>query len=176
MPRPITSAPRKRSGYKRPTHKRRRSPRKSRRSTSHSSDEDFSPPPSEDEVLRNVNSGIAVPDDEDSLSHESTHSTYKVLDPEICDDGSDESDVTWTPSINDDNSDEDLDLEDRASIWQEIPIRYSDITISFNKVDTDLEYGYKEEVKEIKKRVLREYNNLSSRAVKKAASLNATKL
>jgi hypothetical protein len=99
-----------------------------------------------------VNSGIA---DEDSLSHESTHSTDEVLDPEICDDGSDESDVTWTPSIDDDDSDEDLDLEDRASIWQEILIRYSDITISFNKVDTDLEYGYKEEVKETTKRVLR---------------------
>jgi len=30
-------------------------------------------------------------------------------------------------------------------------MKYSDFSISFNKVDSDLEYGYKEEVKELKK-------------------------
>ena len=95
MPRPVTSRPRKRSGYKRrPSQRRRRSPRKSKRSRSHSSDEDFSLPPSDDELLRNVNSGISMPDAEDSPSLESPQSTEELVDPELCDDASDGSDVT----------------------------------------------------------------------------------
>ena len=123
--------------------------------------------------MRNVNSGIALSDPECSPSQESSPSTDKVVDPELCDDASDE---TWTPSIDDEESDDDLDLEDKSSVWQEVPIRYADVAITFNKVDSDLEYGYKEEVKEIKKRILREFNNLSSRAVKKTTNLNATQV
>ena len=111
---PVTSCPRKRSGYKRrPSQRRRRSPRKSKRRRSYSSDEDFSPPPSDDQLLRNVNSAISMPDAEDSPSQESPQSTEEVLDPELCDDASDGSDVTWTPSIDDEDSDDELDLEDK---------------------------------------------------------------
>ncbi len=45
--------------------------------------------------------------------------------------------------------------------------------ISFNKVDTDLEYGYLEEVKEVKKRLLREFNSLTSGDSKRKTTLNA---
>lgn len=42
-------------------------------------------------------------------------------------------------------------------MWEEVPIKFLDFQILFNKVDCDLGYDYMEEVKEIKKRVLREY-------------------
>ena len=64
------------------------------------------------------------------------------------------SDETWTPSVDGEVSDEDFELDDNAGIWQEVPLKYSDFSISFNKIDSDLEYGYKEEVKDLKKRVL----------------------
>ena len=64
------------------------------------------------------------------------------------------SDDTWTPSVEGEDSDDDFELEDNAGIWQEVPMKYSDFSISFNMVDSDLEYGYKEEVTELKKRVL----------------------
>jgi hypothetical protein len=67
------------------------------------------------------------------------------------DDASDGSDETWTPSLDGEESDKDMDLKDKASVWQEVPIKFDDFTIEFNKVDLDLEYGYKEEVKELRK-------------------------
>jgi hypothetical protein len=160
----LKSRPSKRIGYKRRVSPQRRK-LKSRRSES--SESDYSP--SDDDVLHNLNSGVAMsPSSEHSPSLESTISTDEVVDPELADDASDGSDVTWTPSIDGEESDEDLDLDDKASVWQEVPIKFSDFTIGFNKVDSDLGYGYTEEVNEIKKRVLREYNTLSSGDVKRA--------
>ena len=46
---------------------------------------------------------------------------------------------TWTPSIDGEDSDEDLDLDDRPGIWQEVPMRFQDFSIYFNKVDSDLD-------------------------------------
>ena len=70
------------------------------------------------------------------------------------------SDETWTPSIEGEDSDDD-ELDDDGSIWQETAIHFKDFSISFNKVDSDLEHGYVEEVKELKKRLLREFNTIS---------------
>ncbi len=79
---------------------------KSRRSES--SESDYSP--SDDDVLHNLNSGVAMsPSSEQSPSQESTISTDEVVDHELTDDASDGSDVTWTPSIDGEESDEDLD-------------------------------------------------------------------
>ena len=62
------------------------------------------------------------------------------------DDGDNESlssDETWTPSVEGEDFDEDYDLDDDGSIWQETPIQYKDFSISFNKADCDLEFGYR---------------------------------
>lgn len=81
---------------------------------------------------------------------------------DIEDERSESWDETWTPSVDGKDSDDEVDLDDNSSIWPEIPIRYQDFSIKFNKVDTDLEYSYIEEVKELRKRVLREYNTITS--------------
>ena len=60
-----------------------------------------------------------------------------------------DTDATWTPSIDGKDSDEDLDLDDNPGIWEEVPSKYDDFSITFNKVDSDLECGYKEEVKQL---------------------------
>jgi hypothetical protein len=139
------------------------------------SDDNYSP--SDDDVLHNLNSGAALsPTSHQSPSHDSTSSNEEDIDTELADDPSDGSDDTWTPSIDGEDSDEELDLDDKASVWQEIPIKTSDFSISFNKVDSDLGYGYTEEVKEIKKRVLREYYSLSSGDKKSASILNANEV
>ena len=65
-----------------------------------------------------------------------------------------DTDDTWTPSIEGEDSDDDNDLDDNAGMWQEVTLKYEDFSISFNKVDFDLEFGYTEEVKEVKKQVL----------------------
>jgi hypothetical protein len=57
-------------------------------------------------------------------------------------------------------------VKDNSGVWQEVPLRYEDFSISSNKVDSDLEYGYKEEVKELKKRVLKEFNSMSNENTK----------
>jgi hypothetical protein len=59
-----------------------------------------------------------------------------------------------------------LTVKDYSGVWQEVPLRYEDFSISINKVDSDLEYGYKEEVKELKKRVLKELNAMSNENTK----------
>ena len=64
------------------------------------------------------------------------------------------SDGTWAPSIDGEDTDDEVDLEDNAGIWQEVPLRFDDFSMSFNNVDSDLEFGHREEVKESKKRVL----------------------
>jgi len=45
-------------------------------------------------------------------------------------------------------------MDDNGGFWQEAPIKPQDFSTVFNKVDSDLEIGCKEEVKELKKRVL----------------------
>ncbi len=87
-----------------------------------------------------------------------------------------DTDNTWTPSIEGEDSDGDNDLDDNAGMWQEVTLKYEDFSILFNKVDFDLEFGYTEEVKEVKKRVLREYNTLSTESVKEASVLNANQV
>ena len=173
MPRPVKSGSSKRRiGYKRRVSPRRR---KANRRPSVSSDENYSD--SDEDVLHNLNSGVDLsPTSQSSPSHDSTSSDEEVDQPEPADDSSDGTDETWTPSIDGEESDEELDLDDKSSIWQEVPISFRDVSISFNKVDSDLGYGYHEEVKEIKKRVLREYNSLSSRDRKRASFLNANQV
>lgn len=96
MPRAIKSRSSKRIGYKRRQSPRRR--KKSKQRTSVSSDEDCSV--SDEDVLHNVNSAVAAtPPSERGPSHVSTDSTPENEDPEVEDDFSDGSDVTWTPSI-----------------------------------------------------------------------------
>ena len=100
----------------------------------------------------------------------------ELVDFDIQDTGSESTDDTWTLSIDGEDSDDDIGLEDNSRIWQEVPLRLEDFSISINKVDSDLEFGYKEEVKELKKCVLREFNNLSNDNVKKATLLNASQI
>ena len=82
------------------------------------------------------------------------------------------SDETWTPSIEGEDSD-DEDLNDDRSTWQETAIEFKDFTISFNKVYSDLQHGYLEEVKELKKHLLHEFNTISRENSKQKTSLNA---
>jgi len=53
-------------------------------------------------------------------------------------------------SIGGEESDDDVELDDNSSIWQEVPLWLEDFSISSNKVDSDLKFDYKEEVKELK--------------------------
>jgi hypothetical protein len=85
------------------------------------------------------------------------------------------SDETWTSSIDGEDSDDD-NVDDDGTSWQVTPVQYKDFSISFNKVDTDLERGYFEEVKELRKRVLREFDTLSSENTKRKSSLNANEV
>ena len=57
-----------------------------------------------------------------------------------------------------------------------MPLQLEDFSIAFKKVDSDLEFGYKEEVKELKKRVLREFNNLFNDNSEKATVFNASQV
>ena len=72
--------------------------------------------------------------------------------------------------------DEDHNLFDNGSIWQESPIQYKDFSISFNKVDYDLEHGYLEEVKELKEQLLHEFNSISSESHKQKSSLDTNQV
>jgi hypothetical protein len=60
-------------------------------------------------------------------------------------------DETWTPSVDGQDTDDVLDMDDNGGIWQEIPIKPQDFPISCNKVDSDLKAGFEEEVRELKK-------------------------
>ncbi len=55
-------------------------------------------------------------------------------------------------------------------------MKFKDFSISFNKVDSDLEHGYLEEVKELKKHLLCEFNTISRENSKQKTSLNANKV
>ncbi len=48
------------------------------------------------------------------------------------DEWSDGTNNTWTPSIDGEDSDDEVDLEDNAGIWQEVVLQFDDFSISFN--------------------------------------------
>jgi hypothetical protein len=128
-------------------------------------------PPCEEGVLNELVSGNPIDCNQES---DSPHQQLdELVDIDIQDTGSESTDDTWTPSIHGEDSNDDIDLEDTSRIWQEVPLWLEDFSVSFNKVDSDLEFGNEEEVKELKKRVLREFNNPSNDNVKKATVLNA---
>ncbi len=131
--------------------------------------------------LHNLNRGNPIPSSSDNSQGcpspeciKPQQDVLKSVDDELS--SFTNTDNTWTPSIDGEDSDKDLDLDDNAGIWQEVPLKYDDFSISFNKVDSDLEFGYEEEVKELKKRVLREYNTLSTENAKQATVLNANQV
>lgn len=45
---------------------------------------------------------------------------------------------------------DDIDLDENEAIWQQVSIKFQNFTIMLNKVDSDLEFGYKEKVKVLK--------------------------
>jgi vacuolar-type H+-ATPase subunit H len=61
-------------------------------------------------------------------------------------------------------------------MWQEMTIQFKDFSKSFNKVNTDLEYGYQEEINELKKRLLQEFNSICNENTKQKSSLNANQV
>jgi hypothetical protein len=107
-------------------------------------------PPCNTDLLRDLNSGIETPshnsDDDDKRRVSPNHSSDDLLASLEEDDVSCSSDETWTPSVHGEDSDDEHQDDDGTS-WQETPLQFQDFTISFNKVDTDLERGYFEEVK-----------------------------
>jgi hypothetical protein len=137
-------------------------------------------PPCDSVLLRELNCGNSsnsTPDGNDGC--ESTSSpvpSHKELLASLEEDNvSCSSDETWTPSVDGEDSDE-AHLDDNGTSWQEKPLEYKDFSILFNKVDTDLERGYFEEVKELKKRVLREFDTISSDNSKRKSRLNANEV
>ena len=64
------------------------------------------------------------------------------------------SDETWTQSIDDEDSQGNDDDVVESMLWQESPMKQSNFEINFDKVDQDLEHGYFEETKQIRKRML----------------------
>ena len=136
-------------------------------------------PMCEEGILTLLNSGdiMSSPSvDDESLNLVNMNELQEPPTEIMEDDCSTSSDETWTPSIEGEDSDEEQDLDDTPGIWQEVPMRFQDFSISFNKVDSDLEFNYKEDVKDLKKRVLREFNSLSSENVKKSSTLNANQV
>ena len=136
-------------------------------------------PPCDTDLLRDLNSGIGSPDHnsvdgDDNRAYPNT-TNDEILESIEEDDVSISSDETWTPSVHGEDSD-DEPLDDDGSLWQETPLQYRDFTISFNKVDTDLERGYFEEIKELRARVLCEFDTLSSENSKRKSSLTANEV
>ena len=84
---------------KRVLSKRRISPR---RKTPEYSDESYSP--SDDDALRNLNSGIPPSPSERSSSQELSTSADELAYRELLDDASDGSNETWTPSLDGEES------------------------------------------------------------------------
>jgi hypothetical protein len=91
------------------------------------------------------------------------------------DNDSQSTDDTWTPSVDGEDSDEE-DMTDDGTLWQETPIKFQDFSVNFNKVDTELERGYFEEVKELRKRVNREFNSIASINSKEKSTLTANEV
>ena len=111
-------------------------------------------------VLRDLNSGGPSAF---STSQQDTHSDSSISAPiegtpltatTSNDEDSVSSDEMWTPSINDDDSQDEVDDVLESMSWQESPMKQSDFEINFDKVDQDLEHGYFEETKQIRKRIL----------------------
>lgn len=86
------------------------------------------------------------------------------------------SDETWTTSIEGKNADEAHDLVNDGSMSQEKPIQFKDFYILYNIVDSDLECGYVEEMKELMKWLLYEFNTISNKSYKQATTLNANQV
>ena len=55
-------------------------------------------------------------------------------------------------------------------------MKYKDFCISFNEGDSDLEYGHLEEIKDLEKKLLSEFNTLSNQNSKQAPTLNANQV
>jgi hypothetical protein len=66
-----------------------------------------------------------------------------------------------------------LELHNNGSIWQEVPTQYQDCNISFHKVDSYLEYRYVKEVKDLKQKLLHEFNTLSNQNSKQTTIIDA---
>jgi hypothetical protein len=86
------------------------------------------------------------------------------------------SDETWTPSIDDEDSQGNDDDVVESMSWQESPMKQSIFEINFDKVDQDLEHGYFQETKQIRKRILFEYNTICSDNKKPSSRLNAVEI
>ena len=86
------------------------------------------------------------------------------------------SDETWTPSIDDEDSQDDEDEVVDSMSWQECPMKRGDFEINFDKVDQDLEHGYFEETKQIKKRILYEFNTICCDNKKPPSRLSAVEV
>jgi hypothetical protein len=143
-----------------------------------SATDDRDSPPCDSGLLCDLNSGIPFSNASPASGDRSISPVLvedKLLKSLEEDDVSCSSDETWTPLIDGEDSDDD-NVDDDGTSWQETPVQYKDFSIFFNKVDTDLERGYFEEVKELRKRVLREFDTLSSENTKRKSSLNANKV
>ena len=79
---------------------------------------------------------------------------------------------TWTSSIDDEDLNKDQDHDDNDTSWQEVPIKFEDISIFFNNVYFNIQYGYIKEVKEIKIQLLHEYNAQTSDILNSVNKLN----
>ena len=129
-------------------------------------------PPCDDDFLHQLNQSDDLgssPDSQDSTSDLQCNPVEEETESVATDE-------TWTPSVEGEDTDDELDMDDSGGIWQEVPIKYADFSLSFNKVDSDLEYGYIQEVKELKKRVLCEFNSISDKNIKKTTVLNANQV
>ena len=114
-------------------------------------------PPWNAGLLHNLNSGNPILSSIDGIQGSPS---FENIDPQLGliqtaeeqldliqteeDEWSDGTDNTWTPSIDGEDTDYKVDLEDNVSIWQEVPLQFDDFSISFNKLDSDLEFGYRE--------------------------------
>ena len=107
-------------------------------------------PPCQSTDLCNLNSGVLASPNSSSPPVNNTASpvNHDGVDNELIafvdvENVSLSSDETWTPSIEGEDSDDD-NLDDDGSMWQETAILFKDFSISFNKVDFNLEHGYLE--------------------------------
>ena len=103
-------------------------------------------PPWNAGLLHNLNSGNPILSSIDGIQGSPS---FENIDPQLGliqtaeeqedliqkeEDGwSDGTNDTWTPSIDGEDIDDEVDLEDNAGIWQEVPLLIDNFFISFNK-------------------------------------------
>jgi hypothetical protein len=92
------------------------------------------------------------------------------------DEGTVSSDETWTSSIDDKDSQGNDDDVVESMPWQESPMKQSNFEINFDTVDQDLEHGDFQETKQIRKRILYEYNTICLDNKKPSPRLNAVEI